>query len=77
MLELQSGELLYFNETQLASNAIEPVKQPQGFDRLTTQVHLVSFLVFLKSYVALFRRPPLPGALGSCLVRLMGRWPCA
>ena len=77
MLELQSGKPIYFNELQLVSNAIESVNQPQGFDRLTSQVDLVSFLVFLKSYVVLFRRPPLPGALGSCLVRLMGRWPCA
>ena len=64
--------IAYFQQTQLASKAIESVKQPQGYDRLTTQVHLVSFLLFLKSYFAFFRRPPLHGALGSCLVRLMG-----
>ena len=43
-------------ETQLASKAIKS-------DSVTAQVLLVSFLVFQKSYVALF---------GSCLVRLMG-----
>ena len=53
MLELQSGKPLYFNETQLVSNAIESVNQPQGFDRLTSQVDLVNICGYLTDSIAI------------------------
>ena len=39
-MELQSGKPINFNQIQLASNAIESVKQLQGLDSLKSQVHL-------------------------------------